>query len=50
MLYSLFDQRMESHYRDFAQVSEEDARNAVLAAPEFVTAIKALMEHAPNKS
>ena len=42
MLYDLFDERMESDYRDFAEVSEEDARNAVSAAQEFVSAIKAL--------
>lgn len=44
MFYDLFDQRMESDYRDFAVVSEEDARNAVLAAQKFVAAIKALTE------
>jgi len=42
MLYDLFDERMESDYRDFAEVSEEDARKAVSAAQEFVSAIKAL--------
>lgn len=42
MLYDLFDERMESDYRDFAEVSEEDARNAVSTAHEFVSAIKAL--------
>lgn len=42
MFYDLFDERMESDYRDFAEVSEEDARNAVSAAQEFVTAIKIL--------
>jgi len=49
MLYDLFNQRMESDYRDFAEVSEEDARNAVFAAQEFVTAIKALTEYVSNK-
>jgi uncharacterized protein (UPF0332 family) len=49
MLYAVFDQRMESDYRDFSKVSEEDARNAVLAAQEFVTAIKALTEYASKK-
>jgi uncharacterized protein (UPF0332 family) len=49
MLYSVFDQRMESDYRDFSKISEEDARNAVLAAQEFVTEIKALTEYASNK-
>ena len=49
MLYDVFDQRIESDYRDFAEVSEEDARNAVLAAQEFVTAIKALTEYVSNK-
>jgi hypothetical protein len=44
MLYDLFDERMESDYRDFAGVTGEDARNAVLAALEFVSAIKALTE------
>jgi uncharacterized protein (UPF0332 family) len=44
MLYELFDERMELDYRDFAQVSEEDARNAVLSAEEFVAAIKKLTE------
>ena len=44
MLYELFDERMELDYRDFAQVSEEDARNAVLSAQEFVSAIKKLTE------
>lgn len=48
MLYDLFDQRIESDYRDFAELSEEDARHAVLAAQEFVTAIKALTKHVPN--
>jgi hypothetical protein len=33
-----------------AEVSEEDARNAVLAAQEFIAAIKALTEYVPNKS
>lgn len=42
MFYDLFDERMESDYRDFAEVSEQDARNAVSAAEEFVTAIKVL--------
>lgn len=45
MLYDLFDERMELDYRDFAEVSEEDARNAVLAAQEFVSAIKLLTEY-----
>jgi len=49
MFYGVFDQRMESDYRDFAEVSEEDARNAVLAAREFVTAIKTLTEYVSNK-
>ncbi|MFZ3208584.1 MAG: HEPN domain-containing protein [Geobacteraceae bacterium] len=44
MLYDLFDERMESDYRDFAALSEEDALNAVSAAQEFVSAIKALTE------
>ena len=44
MLYDLFDERMELDYRDFAEVSEEDARNAVLAAQEFISAIKTLTE------
>lgn len=42
MLYDLFDERMELDYRDFAEVSGEDARNAVSAAQEFVSAIKTL--------
>lgn len=42
MFYDLFDERMELDYRDFADVSEEDARNAVSSAQEFVSAIKAL--------
>ena len=49
MLYDLFDKRMESDYKDFAEVSEEDARNAVLAAQEFITAIKALTVYASDK-
>jgi uncharacterized protein (UPF0332 family) len=49
MLYDLFDQRIESDYKDFAEVSVVDARNAVLAAQEFVTAIKALTEYVSNK-
>jgi len=49
MLYDLFDKRMESDYRDFAEVSEEDAQNAVLAAQEFVTAIKALTSYVSDK-
>lgn len=44
MLYDLFDERMELDYRDFAQVSEEDARNAVLSAQEFVSEIKKLTQ------
>jgi uncharacterized protein (UPF0332 family) len=44
MLYDLFDERMELDYRDFAEVSTEDARNAVSAAQEFVAAVKALTE------
>ena len=42
MLYELFDERMELDYRDFAEVSVEDAHNAVSSAQEFVSAIKAL--------
>lgn len=42
MLYDLFDERMESDYRDFAEVSEEDSHNAVSSAQEFVSAIKVL--------
>ncbi|MGD0586127.1 MAG: HEPN domain-containing protein [Oryzomonas sp.] len=45
MLYDLFDERMESDYRDFAEVSEDDARNAVLTAQEFISAIKSLTEY-----
>jgi hypothetical protein len=30
------------NYRDFAEVSKEDAHNAVLSAQEFVNAIKGL--------
>ena len=44
MLYDLFDERMELDYRDFAEVSDEDARNAVLSAQEFVSTIKKLTE------
>jgi uncharacterized protein (UPF0332 family) len=44
MLYDLFDERMELDYRDFAQVSEEDARNAVLSAQEFISEIRRLTE------
>ena len=44
MLYDLFDERMELDYRDFAEVSEEDAIKAVSTAQEFVSAIKALTE------
>lgn len=44
MFYDLFDERMELDYRDFAEVSEVDARNAVSSAREFVSAIKALTE------
>ncbi len=47
MLYDLFDERMELDYRDFAEVSEEDSRNAVSAAEEFVLAIKGLTESKP---
>jgi hypothetical protein len=42
MLYALFDERMELDYVDFAEVVEEDARNAILAAQDFVSAIKML--------
>lgn len=42
MLYDLFDERMELDYRDFAEVSAEDATNAVTAAHDFVQAIKTL--------
>lgn len=44
MLYDLFDERMELDYRDFAQVSVEDARNAVLSAQEFISEIRRLTE------
>ena len=44
MLYDLFDERMELDYRDFAEVSEEDAHNAVLSAQAFVSAIRKLTE------
>jgi len=37
------------YYRNFSVVSEEDARNAVLAAREFVSAIKVLTEYVSNK-
>jgi len=36
------NERMELDYRDFAEVSEEDAHHAVSAAQEFVSAIKKL--------
>lgn len=44
MLYDLFDERMELDYRDFAEVNEEDARNAVASAQEFVSEIRKLTE------
>jgi uncharacterized protein (UPF0332 family) len=44
MLYDLFDERMELDYRDFAEVSEEDSRNAVLSAQEFVSEIRKFTE------
>ncbi len=44
MLYDLFDERMELDYRDFAEVSEEDARNAVASAQEFIFEIRRLTE------
>jgi uncharacterized protein (UPF0332 family) len=44
MLYDLFDERMESDYRDFAELSDENARNAVATAQEFVFAVKSLLE------
>lgn len=44
MLYDLFDERMELDCRDFAQVSEEDAHNAVLSAQEFISEIRKLTE------
>ena len=47
MLYDLFDERMELDYRDFAEVSEEDAINAVSTAQEFVSEIKALTTKKP---
>jgi uncharacterized protein (UPF0332 family) len=50
MPYNVFDKRMESDYRDFAEVSEEDARNAMLAAQEFVTAIKVLTKYVSNNN
>jgi uncharacterized protein (UPF0332 family) len=49
MFYDLFDQRMESDYRDFAKVSEEDAHKAVSTAQEFVSAIKNLTEYVSPK-
>jgi uncharacterized protein (UPF0332 family) len=45
MLYDMFDERMELDYRDFAEVSEEDAHNAVSVAQEFVSTIKVLTEY-----
>jgi uncharacterized protein (UPF0332 family) len=45
MFYDLFDERMELDYRDFAEVSEEDACNAVSSAREFVSAIKLLTDN-----
>jgi uncharacterized protein (UPF0332 family) len=36
MLYDLFDERMELDYREFAEVSEEDAWNAVSSAQEWL--------------
>jgi uncharacterized protein (UPF0332 family) len=44
MFYDLFDERMELDYRDFAEVSEEDARNAVFSAQEFVSEIRKFTE------
>ena len=41
---SVANERMELDYRDFAQVSGEDARNAVSSAQEFVSAIKNLTD------
>jgi uncharacterized protein (UPF0332 family) len=44
MFYDLFDERKELDYRDFAEVSEEDARNAVFSAQEFVSEIRKFTE------
>jgi hypothetical protein len=35
---------MELDYRDFAEVSEEDARNAVVSAQEFASEIGRITE------
>jgi len=44
MLSALFDARLESDYKDFVEVTPDQARDAVAKARDFVAAIKALIE------
>jgi uncharacterized protein (UPF0332 family) len=43
MLYTLFDARHIGDYMDFAELSEDDAVNAVNQARDFICAIKQLI-------
>jgi len=43
MLHELFDARQMADYQDFVEPTDEDARNAVDKAREFVAAIKELI-------
>jgi uncharacterized protein (UPF0332 family) len=43
MLSSLFDSRLEGDYKDFVEMTPEQAREAVAKAREFVAAVKELI-------
>ena len=43
MLNDLFDARLEGDYKDFVELTQEQAQDAVAKAKEFVSAIKELI-------
>ena len=43
MLHRLFDTRQECDYKEFVQISHEDAAAAVIQAEQFVAAVSALL-------
>jgi len=44
MLHRLFDARQESDYKEFTQLSAEDAADCVRVAEEFLMAVKGLIQ------
>jgi len=44
MLHRVFDSRQEADYKEFIEISAEDAAHWLRVAEEFMQGIKALME------